>query len=322
MIHIDRNPNQPAIKVYTEAKAKALDGVTLVTKAAQELEKAIAFFTDPGNYLNNEKLNKKSFAFKIYKNSELSSELEAEFGKKCAYCETDFAAVTPKDVEHFRPKSEIDTGSEKLAPGYYWLAGDWFNLLVSCPDCNRSRKHKVPGQSKEIKLGKSTQFPLDEEGHRIRSHNDNILQEEPHRLLLNPCLDDPEKHLTYDDQGLIYPRPNAAGQPSTKGRISIEVYALQRKNLVEARLSVLNQLKLKIELLRNALAMRAHVDTPEGIALNDNQIELLSNDLIGFVGKKAPYQGMLRDYIIRSKAAGEFDDMIANGIDPEMLIDN
>lgn len=48
----------------------------------------------------------------------------------------------PLDVEHFRPKSEIDEvdpatfrpvpGRAPTAPGYYWLAAAWSNLLPSC----------------------------------------------------------------------------------------------------------------------------------------------------------------------------------------------
>ena len=320
MIHIDRNLNRPAIKVYTEAKAKALDGVTAVTKAEQELEKAIVFFTDTGNYKNEKKITKKKFTFKVYKNSDLASELETVFGKKCAYCESRFAHVTPKEVEHFRPKSEIDSGTGKLAPGYYWLAGEWHNLLVSCPDCNRSRKHSVPGQSARIKLGKGTQFPLKDETRRVRKHHGDISKEEPFRLLLNPCLENPENHLSFDENGLIHPRLNATGQPSAKGKASIDVYALQRKALVEERLIVLNKLKDKLDQLRNQVALRAHLNTPQGVAINEHQIEIISNDLSESMNQNAPYLGMLRDYIRRSKAAGEFDDLIERGIDPEALI--
>jgi hypothetical protein len=35
----------------------------------------------------------------------------------------------------------------------------------------------------------------------MRAQPHGTLQEEPVRLLLNPCLDDPEEHLTFDDEG-------------------------------------------------------------------------------------------------------------------------
>jgi uncharacterized protein (TIGR02646 family) len=172
VIAIPRGPRPATLKVYSNKSVKALDGVTQVTKAEQELEKAVAFFTDPARFLNEQKLTTDTFTFAVYKDPEIQDQLEAIFGTKCAYCETDFGAVTPKDIEHFRPKSEITVAADQdaLVPGYYWLAGEWSNLLVSCPDCNRGRKHEVPGQPKKVLLGKKTQFPLSDEQQRARKH--------------------------------------------------------------------------------------------------------------------------------------------------------
>ena len=139
-------------------------------------------------------------------------------------------------------------------------------------------------------------------------------------LEANPCLENPENHLSFDENGLIHPHLNATGQPSAKGKASIDVYALQRKALVEERLIVLNKLKDKLDQLRNQVALRAHLNTPQGVAINEHQIEIISNDLSESMNQNAPYLGMLRDYIRRSKAAGEFDDLIERGIDPEALI--
>lgn len=323
MIKIDRGPAPMAIKVYTTKSFKALDGVTMVTKAEQEIEKAIAFFTDSKNYAKEVKLTKKTFSFSVYKNPELVAALEDIFGTKCAYCESCFAHVTPKDIEHFRPKSEINTGAGTLRPGYFWLACEWDNLLVSCPDCNRSRNHEVPGQAKKAKLGKETQFPLADEARRVRSQGPHVSEDDV-RLLLNPCIDQPEEHLTFDEQGLIRARADAHGNPSQKGAVSITVYALQRKALVEERLRVLNQLRfaltqmghlVKIHNTLNSLGARA-----EELDDNANQIRVVKDQLHAMFEQDAPYLAMLREWIQVSRRRGDFENLLQFGIDPIDLI--
>jgi len=323
VIRITRDPKPPSIPVYTDKKAKALDG-TKTTRADAETERAVQFFTDPQNYQGDRKLTRSAFTFAVYKDPDLVSALEAVFGKKCAYCESDFAAVMPKDIEHYRPKSEVDTGTGVLAPGYYWLAGTWSNLLVACIDCNRPRNHQVPGQTAKRRLGKATQFPLANEATRVRNHQGAIATEEADRLLLDPCLDEPEEHLTYDDDGLVHPRPDANNQPSAKAAASIEVYALQRKGLVEARLKVLSDLKLKLNLLSGQLrthnALIAANAAPAAVADSLTQIQLVATSLRTLLSRTAPYLGMLRHYIRSTKQAGGFADLLQFGIDPETLI--
>src|SRR5205823_4178170 len=125
---------------------------------------------------------------------------------------------------------------------------EWQNLLVSCPDCNRARNHEVPGQAEKAKLGKETQFPLSDEQRRLRRQG-NLQEEEAVRLLLNPCVDDPEDHLTFDEMGLIHAKVDGNAAASPKGAVSITVYALQRKHLVEERLRVLNTLRFNLNQL-------------------------------------------------------------------------
>lgn len=114
---------------------------------------------------------------------ELKSFLEKRFHKKCAYCEGNYSAGSYLDVEHYRPKKKVTVdskpgntgkikdaeGNEKDHPGYYWLAYDWRNLLLSCEKCNRGS-------------GKMNQFPI--KGKRAYCPEDPLEEEEP--LLLNP----------------------------------------------------------------------------------------------------------------------------------------
>jgi uncharacterized protein (TIGR02646 family) len=322
VIRIERGPVPPTVRVFGVANVKAADG-SMVTRAQRESREAIAFFTNPANYANNKKLTPKQFAFRIYKNSQLAQELERIFGTKCAYCESDFGHVTPKDVEHFRPKSEIDTGAGELVPGYYWLAGEWDNLLVSCPDCNRGRNFQVPGQPALIRLGKATQFPLENEAARFRGPGPGIGGEEPLRLLIDPCVEEPADHLTFNDQAFILPRVGAAG-PSKKGEVSISVYALQRSNLVKARLVVLNDFVFQVGQLRKAIRNVNGLTTLgiTGPLMDENldNVRLLKAKLKSMLAPSAVYLGMLRDWIRTQKQAGSFADLEQFGIDLELLI--
>jgi len=317
MIKIDRGPMPPNLKVYTEKKFKGLNGTAKLTKAEQELEKAMAFFTNPANYNNNLKITTEKFNFAVYKNPELSNELERIFGNKCAYCEIDFGGITPKEVEHFRPKSEIDTDTQPLQPGYFWLAGEWTNLLVSCVDCNRSRNHEVPGQPKKIRLGKKAQFPLSSEAYRARTQA-ALAMEETVRLLLDPCSnDDPEQHLTFkyegNDAGLILERADPQGQPSEKGKASIVVFALQRKDLVEKRRNRLNDLKFAVDNL--SFYVKNHNDlktlnAPQN-KLDDNadQIQKVIEEIRKMLRRRAPFQAILRGWIREKTQRGDFANL-------------
>jgi uncharacterized protein (TIGR02646 family) len=322
MIKLDRGPAPAAIKVFAKKTVKALDG-SRVTKAQQELEKAIAFFTDANNYANDVKMTKEKFTFEVYKDPELAAAMEAAMGRKCAYCESDFAHVMPKDIEHFRPKSEITSGGTTLQPGYYWLAGEWENLLVSCVDCNRARNHEVPGQPTKVKLGKETQFPLSDEQRRVRARG-AVGPEDTVRLLINPSVDEPGDHLTFGEDGLIHPRPDANGAESVMGTTSIAVYALQRKELVEKRLQVLNAFRHQFDQLNylatnhNTLkglgASAAQLDT------NLAQIRAVREEMKKMLDANAPYLAMLREWIRKAKQRGDCALLEQFGIDLTTLI--
>lgn len=318
MIRIEKNAAAPALRAFNVATVGQKGNK--VTRAADELTRAISFFTDPLNYANEQKLCKTSFAFKVYKDKELAAVLEGIFGKKCAYCESRVAHIMPKEIEHFRPKSEVENeGQPALLPGYYWLAADWSNLLVACVDCNRARYHVVPGQSAKLRLGKDTQFPLSNELQRVRQHTGNVAGEEPYRLLIHPCLDQPEDLLTYDDDGLIHPKD--ANDP--RARTSITVYALQRKALVEERKRVLNDLKVKIEMLRllaiefNEMHGRASL---AGLGSKLDQLRLQMSSIRQMFELEAPFLGMVRDYVRRHAMAGAYADMLRAGIDLHRLL--
>lgn len=320
MIKINRSQATPNIPVYVRAMTR---GRSIgLTQAVREYNESIDFHTNVSHYLNEEKITDSKFKFNVYKDKELVAELGKIFGNKCAYCESCFGAVTPKDIEHFRPKSEIKTHGEAiLRPGYYWLAAEWLNLLVSCPDCNRRREHEVPGQPAMVNLGKDIQFPIADENARLRVHSCSAVQianEEAQRLLINPCIEDPEDYFIYDDEGLIHPR-NANDM---KAICSIHVYALQRKALVEARKATL--VRLQRLFFHLCLPVKELTQIPlrhvNKRVIKQNQITELMNDVLDMFEPEKPYLGLLRDYIRRHVASGTYREYRTAGIRVEDLL--
>jgi hypothetical protein len=148
--------------------------------------------------------------------------LKRYFFGKCAYCESDFAAVAFGDVEHYRPKLKVSEDSTHR--GYYWLAYSEQNLLPSCERCNRGK-------------GKRNHFPI--AGRRATNPNENLDAELP--LLLNPyCFSDCDytaQHFAYDFEqvnGDLFFNGLVIGL-TKRGDESIKIYDLNRPELVKRR---------------------------------------------------------------------------------------
>jgi hypothetical protein len=151
------------------------------------------------------------------------------FNGKCAYCEASIVATMPGDVEHYRPKKAVLTEdgkriknpqTQKAHPGYWWVAYYWHNLLPSCERCNRTWK-----DADGVLRGKGNRFPVEDEGHRAYEEKD-MHDEVP--LFLNPLVDYPDRELEFEDTGFVRGR-------TEKGRRTVEVLALNREGLLEAR---------------------------------------------------------------------------------------
>jgi len=168
-------------------------------------------FTDP------KRDRQQRFPFKIYRDPEIRDAVNQLFYGKCAYCESEIKLFAGVDVELFRPK--VSVAERPDHPGYWWLASDWNNMLAACEECSRVRVHA--GE----RAGKGSRFPLVDEQYRAFAPGEE-LGESP--LLLNPCLDEPEQHLVFDDYGRVV-------SDTPRGQTSISVLGLNRTPLVEAR---------------------------------------------------------------------------------------
>jgi uncharacterized protein (TIGR02646 family) len=158
---------------------------------------------------------------KYYSAKEVKALLVEIHHSKCCYCEKRFRSRANLHVEHFRPKSGFRQAPSQKGddlPGYYWLAYNWENLLISCHDCNSVYKH--------------TFFPLAVPARRARSHHDDVAREQP--LLVDPVGQDPRDHIRFDGD-----LPKGI---TRQGRKTIKGLGLRRVELKEDRLSLLNQI--------------------------------------------------------------------------------
>lgn len=187
--------------------------MTLRTKGADRTGELCAEYDlYPEDYLSGDRRFPR-FDKAVYGSDEVKNLLLRAQHGKCCYCESRFTSTTFGDIEHYRPKGPVrqDQGAAEERPGYYWLAYDWDNLLVSCEVCNRRFKRSL--------------FPLASPEGRARSHHDGIANERC--LLINPGLEDPRDHIRFR---------NDAPMPLTEvGRVTIKTIGLRRPELSERR---------------------------------------------------------------------------------------
>ncbi len=193
--------------------------------------------------------------------------LEAHY-YKCCYCETKYLARANLAVEHFRPKNAVKQApdQEEEYPGYYWLAYDWDNLLLSCHQCNTSHK--------------KTLFPLANPEERARSHHDDISIEQP--LFINPAWEDPRDHLRF--------RNEAPEGLTDIGRLMIKEIGLRRTQLREDRKKVIDVLRNYCEFIEYAKRY------PDDSQMQEKARELLEY-LNSAIRPEAEYSSMAIDFL-------------------------
>jgi hypothetical protein len=120
---------------------------------AKRKELCKAYLASPDDYRTGKR--KPEFDSGIYGSRSVKRALiKAQHGK-CAFCESKITHIAYGDVEHFRPKAGVrQKASDKLQrPGYYWLAYEWRNLLLSCQLCNQRYKENLfPLELNEMRL--------------------------------------------------------------------------------------------------------------------------------------------------------------------------
>lgn len=174
----------------------------------------------------------------IYASDEVRKVLWALQGGKCCFCEKQ-VEIQYATVEHFRPKTAaVDAaGSKRL--GYWWLAYEFRNLYLACPNCNNAKREEFPlaaGAEALAEPAKPWDVDVPEDA-----------------LLLDPGVDDPEQHLEWVFLPGIGPVPSGKDE---RGRASVEVLRLNaRDELAQLRANIYRRLvQPLISCYRGALA--------------------------------------------------------------------
>jgi 5-methylcytosine-specific restriction endonuclease McrA len=262
-------------------------------KGPVETAEAVAFYGLQANL-------GKSFKFKVYSDKAVKEALARLFRGKCAYCESRFDATQPVDVEHWRPKGDVEDEVEgKLGRGYYWLAATWDNLLPACIDCNRKREHLIQPTNEKRVIGKGNYFPLRTGTARANTPGKET-EEQP--LLLHPYRDDPTLALDLDEhEGVLLPK-NEQGVPDARGEASIRVYALNRTGLVHARREVLHLMEQHIYVIRQLAILLSSGLKPELHELVADLIAYEMDRLRDFAEPHRPYSFAAQRRIQRFEA--------------------
>jgi hypothetical protein len=192
--------------------------------------------------------------------------LEMQHGK-CAFCESKIAHIAYGDVEHFRPKAAVQQlASDPLnRPGYYWLAYEWSNLLLSCQICNQRHKGNL--------------FPLVNPEARARSHRDSLAVERPQ--FVSPADEEPAVLISFRAEVAFGIDPDGRGD-ATK-----ESLGLNRPALLERRRDRFEQLKALFGIVELA---RAEPGSAQLAGLAKDALRILEQG----VSDAAEYAGMVR----------------------------
>jgi uncharacterized protein (TIGR02646 family) len=210
--------------------------------------------------------------------SEVRGALIAMQGRVCAYCGADLTEGG-YDVEHFRPRK---IARDPLG-GYWWLAYDFGNYLLSCKPCNQERK--------------GSRFPI--AGKRCRYDDREEVQQEK-RTLLDPTVDPVEQWLEVNLESpllKIVPRPGIG--PELTERV-LETVTFFRLNLevghIKGRMAVLYRIVEELdtdrteEVRRLAIRYRPHslvalsvlaAKSQQDLPTIEDEIQWLIDDLSG-----------------------------------------
>lgn len=251
MIRIARLDPGPAV-LQTKGKAKRRAHSASYTRAPAGYDDGTRVFL---------------FDSKVYGHTEVKQYLLAMQHGKCAFCESKIDHISYGDVEHFRPKAAVkqEPGGSLTRPGYYWLAYEWSNLLLSCQLCNQRHKGNL--------------FPLADPAARARSHRADLSRESA--IFINPVDDDPEILLAFRAE-VMY-----GLDPGGRGDATRDALDLNRPALLERRRDRYELLRSLFEVI--AIANARPSDTELAVLANRARSNLEQN-----AAGSAEYAGMIR----------------------------
>jgi hypothetical protein len=114
-------------------------------------------------------------------------------------------------------------------------------------------------------------------------------------LLLDPCCDDPAKHLVFNDRGNVDPK-RSRGKPSREGSETIGVCGLDRDGLVRDRRRMVKRMQFPMG--RVVKAVRK-LDARPGDPELEEELEEAWAELRSYATPDQPYSEMARQVIDR-----------------------
>lgn len=165
----------------------------------------------------------------LYAHPDVLAALNLAFCGKCGYCETPLASLRAANVDHYRPTHDaIGADGSVDHSAYWWLSYAWPNLVLSCLDCAKAKGRRFPVVSGRLHYGQpeATEQPL----------------------LLDPRA---EGGVRFEggtgggepppDAALLFAADGTVSSADKRGRVTIDVLALNRTRLVDARRDVAKQ---------------------------------------------------------------------------------
>ena len=285
----------------------SLDLTNPDSAASKELARAKALgHAPPGSF------------FKAYAGDDVRQALIDMFAGKCAYCESATAAGNDADIEHYRPKGGVsDAAAAGVShDGYWWLAMDWTNLVLSCAHCNQERRQLTlqPGATIEEKRkaierndrrtsGKKNAFPT-VNNTWVTSDTADLATEQP--LLIDPTATKPEPLFEWVADAPFSTIKSRNGD--VRAETTKDVLGLNRRRLTEERGKMLTVLTLvtqsardAVERIRTATTQQAAEDAKAEAARHLQVLRALGDS-------KMTYAALVRSYL------GEVEKMIESGI--------
>ncbi|HET9640976.1 MAG TPA: hypothetical protein VFP12_17425 [Allosphingosinicella sp.] len=290
MIFVERTQCPPSLDLGVAASAASL-----------ELEACKKHWNDTG-------IPPPTETFQAYKGGEVRPALTAMFKGKCAYCESPVSGSSQTDIEHYRPKGGISDSANH--PGYWWLAMDWGNLVLSCMHCNQGRRQLIldPDMTEDqireaidrndlTTTGKRNAFPT-EGGLWVTDFAGSVDTEKP--LLLDPTRTDPEPLVDWVLDGML--STIRAKDGNERAEKTIDLLGLNRRYLTEARVQTLNDLHdidAKIDRhLRRIAAAETQEDAEDALGTVNDFLDLV----IARCDAAKPYAGLARAYLSKVEA--------------------
>lgn len=229
-------------------------------KAKIALKNVLSDFTQTPHLFLADYDFKHDYGYKEYQEALLNCQ-----GPKCCFCEK---PIQNGQIEHFRPKNGWQQtrgkGNPITKPGYYWLAYNWDNMLLSCGECNHS------GQ-------KGNLFPVN--GFRATDHTMNHKNE--NHVIIDPSEEDPSRYISFHKEFPIGIDKNGRGDEN------IQIFKLKTR----ADLSFGRAERFQLYATEKLIA---DLDVPIK-NITQARISAARKFLYTAQGSKQPFAGMIRE---------------------------